>query len=100
MTIRNSFAFLFIILSLAGCKQDFDVTSSYKEVPVVYGLLNQLENTHYVRIQKGYLIKGNAYVAAGVADSIYYNDNLVVKLTPLFNGSPSGQEITLEKING
>lgn len=92
-------AVLFITL-FAGCKQDFDITANYKELPVVYGLLNQQDNVHYVRIQKGYLIDGNANLAAGVIDSIYYTDSLIVKLVPYLNGSVSGTPILLHKIDG
>jgi hypothetical protein len=81
MNKKLFFIFSFICL-LMGCKQDFKLTAPYKEVMVVYGLLSQQDNpVHYIRIQKGYLLEGNAYVAAGVADSIYYPNILKVALT-------------------
>ncbi len=93
-------AFLLITL-IGGCKQDFDITADYKEVPVVYGLLNQQDNTHYIRIQKGYLIDGNALVAAGVPDSVYYPDVLSVKFVPYTaSGTQSGTVINLVRIDG
>jgi hypothetical protein len=76
------------LLLFAGCKQDFNTTvPNYVDTPVVYGLLASRDygsdgNTHYIRIQKGYLLQGNAYVAAGITDSIYYPDNLLVQLFP------------------
>lgn len=82
------------VLSIQSCKQDFDITANYKEVPVVYGLLNPQENTHYIRIQKGFLIDGNAYTAAAANDSIYYSDSLFVQLKTL----PSGATFTLTKV--
>jgi hypothetical protein len=93
---------LYLILLLAfinGCKQDFDLTAPYQETPIVYGLLNSQETTHYIRIQKGFLIDGNAYNATGIADSIYYKDSLTVKLVPYLNGNQSGQIFTLSKVN-
>ncbi len=72
----------FVMTILQGCKQDFKLTAPYKEEMVVYGLLSVQDNpTHYIRIQKGYLLDGNAYVAAGVSDSIYYPNILKVGLT-------------------
>lgn len=68
------------LLLFGGCKQDFDITADYKEIPVVYGLLNQQDSKHYIRIQKAYLIDGDAKLATGVTDSIYYPDVLTVKL--------------------
>lgn len=90
-----------IILGFAGCKQDFDITADYKELPVVYGLLNYQDNNHYLRIQKGYLVEGNARLAAGVPDSIYYPDVLSVQLIPYAaNGSQLGAPINFNRVDG
>ncbi|MCS6935223.1 MAG: DUF4249 family protein [Chitinophagales bacterium] len=85
--------FLALVCILPSCKQDFDLTARYEEVPIVYGLLNSGESTHYVRIQKGFLIDGNAYTAAAVNDSVYYTDSLLVQLKTL----PGGPVYTLVK---
>lgn len=87
----------FVIL-FSGCKQDVDLTSDYKETPIVYGLLNSQQTTHYIRIQKGYLIDGNAYTAAGIPDSIYYSDSLSVKLIAYSGGNVSGQPLVFTKV--
>lgn len=63
-----------------GCKTDFEVVAPYKEIPVVYGLLNASDSLQYIRIQKAYLGEGNALTMAQNADSIYYPDILDVKL--------------------
>lgn len=86
---------LFVVLFI-GCKQDFDVTAAYKETPVVYALLNSQENRHFIRIQKGYLIDGNAFVAAGITDSVYYPDVLTVQLKE----DGGGTSFTLRRVNG
>ena len=101
MKASYSIIAVLIITLFSGCKQDFDITASYKEIPVVYGLLNQQDNTHYVRIQKGYLIDGDALVAAGVSDSVYYPDVLTVKLVPYTaSGSQLGSSINLTRVDG
>ena len=100
MKLPYSIVAALLLTLFAGCKQDFDITADYKEIPVVYGLLNQQDNVHYIRIQKGYLIDGDARVAAGVTDSVYYPDTLTVKLIPYFNGSPSGSAFTLNRVDG
>ena len=87
---------LLLVLFISGCKQDIDLTSDYKEVPVVYGLLNTQDATHYIRVQKGYLIDGDAYAAAGIPDSIYYSDSLVVRLIP-YTGANAGNPIVFTK---
>jgi hypothetical protein len=102
--MKGTYALLtiLIITLFSGCKQDFDITANYKEIPVVYGLLNQQDNKHYIRIQKGYLIDGNAVVAAGISDSIYYPDVLTVKLVPYSNSNNAqiGSVITLTRVDG
>ncbi len=101
MKLSYSAFFILLFTVFTGCKQDFDITSDYKELPVVYGFLNQQDAKHYIRIQKGYLIDGNAEVAAGITDSIYYPDVLDAKLVPyLDNGSQVGSIITLHRVDG
>lgn len=101
MKVTYSFIAVLLITLFTGCKQDFDITADYKEVPVVYGLLNSQDTIHYIRIQKGYLIDGNALIAAGVSDSIYYPDVITVKLVPFnANGSSGGAAITLTRVDG
>lgn len=85
-----------VLITIQACTQDFDVSADYKEVPVVYGLLSSNENVHYIRIQKGFLIDGDAFPAAGVADSVYYSDSLVVTLKEL----PNGGTFTLTRVDG
>ncbi len=63
-----------------SCTTDFEVTAPYRDIPVVYGLLNASDSIQYIRIQKAFLGKGNALIMAQHADSIYYSDILDVIL--------------------
>ncbi len=63
-----------------ACETDFDITAPYREIPVVYGLLNTSDSIQYMRIQKAFLGEGNAFVMAQEPDSINYGDILEVKL--------------------
>lgn len=72
----------------AGCKNDFDVLAPYKDITVVYGLLNQNDTAHYIKINKAYLGEGNALLFAGISDSINYGAaDLTVKLEEYNNGN-------------
>ncbi len=96
----NNFILALVVLScFAGCKRDFDLTAPYKEIPVVYGLLNVDSTAHYIRVQKAFLIDGDATVAAGITDSIYYADSITVKLIGFLNGSKK-DSFYLHKIDG
>lgn len=70
-----------LVLIYTSCSNDFDVTAKYKEVAVVYGLLNQNDSIHYLRINKAFLGEGNALTYAKVADSSNYGTNIDVRIT-------------------
>ena len=74
---------LFLLLFIS-CETDFNVNAEWEEVTVVFGLLDQTQDTTYIRINKAFLGNENAYVMASVADSINYNpENLEVKIHKL-----------------
>ena len=56
------------------------MTAPYKEITVVYGLLNTADTVQWIRINKAFLGMGNALVMAQQPDSINYPDILDVKL--------------------
>ena len=96
-------ALIVAVLLISGCKQDLQIASNhYQDIPVVYALLNLNDygsdgQTHYIRIQKAYLLKGNAYLATGIIDSVYYPDNLTVKLV---SSQPGINPFTLTRVDG
>ncbi|MDP2423640.1 MAG: hypothetical protein U1C46_06765 [Bacteroidales bacterium] len=71
---------LLILFILSSCETDFDINAPWKDITVVYGLLNQNDNTHYVRIQKAFLGEGNALHMALIPDSNLYPNNIHVTL--------------------
>ncbi|MDR9399100.1 hypothetical protein [Salibacter sp.] len=48
---------LFLSLAFTGCDDEIDITAPQKEVPVVYAIFNQNENTHYVKVNR--LLQGD-----------------------------------------
>ncbi|HLP50400.1 MAG TPA: hypothetical protein VK154_05915 [Chitinophagales bacterium] len=100
MKLIYAFISALVITSFAGCKQDFDITADYQEIPVVYGLLNQQDAVHYIRIQKGYLIDGDARLATGITDSIYYPDVLTVSLVGYNAQGAKVDSFTFERVDG
>lgn len=73
---RNHFFVVFVLLSLcaclSSCKVDFSPNASWQEIPVVYCVLDQDDDTTYVRVQKCYLGEGNQYEYGQVYDSVNY----------------------------
>ena len=87
MKNRFRILFLFIIPCLfVSCETDFNVIADYKEVAIVYGLLNQNDSIHYLRINKAFLGAGNSLTYAQVADSSSYGADINVVLTEITSG--------------
>jgi hypothetical protein len=57
-----------------GCSTDLDVTAPYKEITVVYSLLNKNDDIHWVKINKAFLGDGDAFVYAQIPDSTEYTE--------------------------
>lgn len=68
-------------LVFTSCDVDFDPNEQWQEQMLVYSLLDQDDDTTFVRIEKCFLGNGNALRYAKEKDSIYYNpDDLDVKI--------------------
>lgn len=57
-----------------SCDNDIEVNANWKDVPVVYGLLNSAEDTVWVRVSKAFLGEGDVIRMAQEPDSLYYNN--------------------------
>ena len=77
--MKYSYLILGILLGclFTACKPDFDLNAPYKDVTVVYGILNHQDPIHYIKIYKGFQSHqtGGVYLDAQNPDSIYYNVN-------------------------
>ena len=96
--MKNNFGFaLFMSLMFwSSCSNDFDVTATWKDIPVVYGLLNIDEDIHYIRIEKAFLDpETSALEIAQIADSLYY-ENATVQLERVSNG----QLFNMQRVDG
>ena len=72
--ITISLVCVFLLLG-NSCSNDIDLTSEWKDVPIVYGLLSRTDSVHYIRIEKAFLDDDrSALEIAQIADSIYYPD--------------------------
>ena len=91
---------LLVLVSFIGlnrCTTDFQLTAPYKEVMLVYGLLNQRDQVHYIRIHKAFLDENtSALLLANNPDSIYYPDILDITVTE----SNTNQVYQLQRVDG
>ncbi len=66
--------FIAILLILTSCQEEVDVNSDWENIPVVYGLLNQNDSVHYIKLNKAFLGDAPAGQMAQESDSLFYDD--------------------------
>ena len=78
---------LFSLFMLTSCEVEFSPNASWKEIPVVYCLLDQDDDTTWARVERCYLGEGSIYDYSSVSDSINYpKGSIEVKLLKIYNG--------------
>ncbi|MFN9883195.1 MAG: hypothetical protein ACK53R_07410 [Bacteroidota bacterium] len=93
-------ALLGSLILFSRCSTDFELTSDWKDITIVYGILSYTDTAIYVKVNKAYLDKKtNALVQAQIPDSTYYN-NISVSLTETNNVGTVTNNFTLEKVDG
>jgi hypothetical protein len=74
-----------LVLIVASCEVPFDPTAPAKSTPYVMCVLNPKDSAQYVRVQKSYVCKENAYTYSAKPDSIYYKPDEVEVLLIRFD---------------
>jgi len=90
-TLLGLFIAVTALLSLNSCKDDLNLIGSYKETPVVIGILNQFDSVHYVKVTRAFIGNGttSSLDIAQIPDSNYFNNVTVTVREKLANGSVS-----------
>jgi hypothetical protein len=68
------------VVMLYSCSKDLNINDDWKEIMVVYGLLNPNDSVHYIKITKAFLGPGNALEYAKISDSSNFVNKLRVRL--------------------
>jgi len=88
---------LIFILCGASCSNDIDLSSEWKDIPVVYGFLSISDSIHYIRVEKAFIDQNtSALDIAQIPDSLYYDD-AVVQVNKVGSTEPP---ITFQKVDG
>ena len=69
-----------IALFLVSCSTDVDIYADYKDIPVVYGLIESTADTNYVKITKSYCGSNDNPINALEVAPIYDSSNYPGKL--------------------
>lgn len=79
---RLSTVAMALVLIAVSCEAPFDPTAPANSTPYVMCVLNPKDSAQYVRIQRSYVCKENAYNYSSNSDSLYYDpDDMEVLLT-------------------
>jgi len=74
------------LIVFTSCKNDFDINAEYKDINIVYGVMNPSQKRQYIRINRAFLTDGDVFVAATEPDSSNYPYMLNVSISE-FNES-------------
>lgn len=89
-------SFIASLLFLVSCHPEVELFADYKEVPVVYGLLDAEADTNFILIKRAFLAE-NAMHYAAIPDSTSYPGRLDARLVEYVDGEKS-REIILDTI--
>lgn len=78
--------FAIILYLFSGCSTDVDIYTKYKDITIVYGLLDQSDDTVWLKITKAYQGEGDALYYSKIPDSNNYPYKLNVTLVGVKNG--------------
>ncbi len=84
---------LSVLCLLMSCKVEFTPNGPWQEIPAVYCVLDQDDDTSYVRVQKCYLGNNNVYDDATIFDSINYPQDALTVLLEEWSATIDGDSI-------
>lgn len=87
MNMRKILYLLPLAILFVSCEVEFSPNAEWKNIPVVYCLLDQDDDTTWVRVQRCYLVDDNIYNYGQNSDSINYSQGAItVSLLAYENG--------------
>lgn len=95
------------ITVFASCSSDIDLYADYKDVPIIYGMLNARADTNYIKITRAFCGTNDNPIDANevalISDSSNYPDKLYVRIIELKNTygmqyQPTGRAFLLDTI--
>lgn len=88
-----------VVVLMQNCSNDFELTENWKDITIVYGLLDASDTAQYIRIEKAFLDeKTSALVLAQEPDSLFY-ENLDVQLQEIPLQGGAGAFYKLDRVD-
>jgi len=92
--MRKILSVLAILFLLSSCANDLDLNEGWKDIPIVYGIIEPSDTAQYIRVERALTnAKTSALELAKNADSLYYDEVEV----SLLKGS---DKYVLERVDG
>ncbi len=95
---RCSLLGLIVLMTVlfSACDNELELVTEWKDIPVVYGLINRQDTAHFLRVEKAFIDpQTSALELAQIPDSLYY-DNLTVQIKNI----TTDEVFTLDRVNG
>lgn len=86
ISIKRLFGIFILSVMFSACSTDVDIYADYKDITIVYGLLDSSDDTTWIKVTKAFVGPGNALLFATNPDSSNYDYKLDVKITGIQNG--------------
>lgn len=78
--MKNCLLFVLVGLVLASCTTDVEIYDDYRDIPVVYGLIDAAADTNFIKITKAFCGDNDHPIDANVIALIYDSSNYPGKL--------------------
>jgi hypothetical protein len=88
--------YLIAVILMASCSTEIKVNADWKNVPVIYGLLDVNDTIHYIKVNKAFLGEAAANDMAQVRDSSEYGNVEVTIERYLDDELIAGSEVVLK----
>jgi hypothetical protein len=77
---------MLLTVLLSSCNEKINLVGDFQETAVIYGLLDQADTLHYIKITRAFIGPGDAMQIAQIADSSYF-DQVDATITEELNGN-------------
>lgn len=97
--IASILALVLFFSLFSSCDNELTVAAEWEEIAVIYGALDPVADTQFIRIQRAYLDEDRGALSFSLEQDSLYFDSLEVKLDEFHNGVLN-KTIRLKRING
>ncbi|MCR9173909.1 MAG: hypothetical protein NXI10_15505 [bacterium] len=87
-------AAVLVVFGFNSCNEDITVSGNFQETAVVYGLLDQSDSVHLIKITRAFIGPGNSLEISQIPDSNYFQ-SVSATITEQFSGGVTGRTWTL-----